>query len=291
MKKTFSGIAIMTVVMMVMLSFLTGCGDSKETASVGEINSDGNKQTASNIEKATIEETIMWDNADIKITAVGLGADQNYHIVKLKVENKTSSDIHVMASRTAVNSFVVEPSMGVNVSANSTADGELKIRKEYVPAGVIADVETRFSYSSSNYSVSGKTQRVKLETSAAATFDYSYDESGTVLYDEKGIKIICKGLNDDGNPIIYMSSTGELSEGCCVEELDVYVNDKEVNADFCQWVFTNTRNLSVLELDGKDVDGNDIGKVKTMKLSFKINKENMADGSPVKTEPVEFSLN
>ena len=121
--------------------------------------------------------------------------------------------------------------MGVDVPANSTANGELKIRQDYVDAGVIADIETRFSYSNSNYTINRKTDRVKLETSAAASHDYSYDESGTVLHDKDGIKIICQGFNDEGNPIIYLSSTGELSEGLCVEAYKVYINEKENTAD------------------------------------------------------------
>ena len=206
------------------------------------------------------------------------------------IENKTNKDLYVMASRTAVNSFVVEPSMGVNVPAKSTADGQFKIYLKDVDAGVIADIETRFSYSSSDYTMNRRTERVKLETSAAASHDYSYDESGRVLYSANGINIICQGFNDEGNPIIYLSSTGELSEGCCVEEYKVYINDREAYCDFYGWVFTNTRNIVELELNDKDLDGNEIGEVESIKVSFKISRENLADSRAVKTELVEIPV-
>lgn len=298
MKKNTIGIVMIVALTAVMLIGLAGCSDGTgETTPVGDVTLSENQQetagqqaTQNDAIEAIIEETVMWDNDDIKVTALNLTSDQYYHILNLQIENKTGSDLYVMASRTAVNSFVVAPSMGVDVPANSTADGELKIRLDAVEAGVIADIETRFSYSSSDYSVNRKTERVKLETSAAASHDYSYDENGTVLHEADGIKIVCQGFNDEGNPIIYLSSTGELSEGCCVEVYEIYVNGQKSYSNYSEWVFTNTRNIAEMELEDEDVDGNEIGEVETLKVSFKINKENVADFNPVKTELVEIPV-
>ncbi len=298
MKKTILTILIMITLIAVMLIALVSCDDANaEKAPVGGVDvSETQKDTEntqapqSKIKIATIAETVMWDSDDIKVTALSLSADQYYHILNLQIENKTSKDLFVMASRTAVNSFVVEPSMGVNVPANSTANGAFKVRLDDVDADVIADIETRFSYSSSDYTMNRKTERVKLETSEAASYDYSYDESGLLLYDDNGIKIIFKEFNDEGDPIIYLSSTGELSEGCCVEEYEMYINGKKTYSDYCEWVFTNTRNLAVMELEDKDLDGNELGEVESLKVSFKISRENLADSRAVKTELVEIPV-
>lgn len=298
MKKKFFDTVLSAVLAAVMLSSLAACGGGGgETTPVGDETVFDTQQettsqqtTQSNEVVATIEETVMWDNEDIKVTALNLTSNQYYHILNLRIENKTGRDLYVMASRTAVNSFVVEPIMGADVPANSTVEDEFKIWLKDVDAKVIADIETRFSYSSSDRYLNRTTERVKLETSAAASHDYSYDESGTVLYDADGIKIICQGFNDEGNPMIYLSSTGELSEGCCVEAHKVYVNGKETYASYCEWVFTNTRNVAELELDDEDRDGNELGEVESLEVSFKINKENMADRSPVRTELVEIPV-
>lgn len=288
MKKKILGTVLSAVFAAVMLSSLVACGgNGGETTPVGGVTA---SKTQSNVVTATIEETVMWDNDDIKVTALSLTSDQYYHILNLQIENKTGKELYVMASRTAVNSFVVEPTMGVKVPAKSTANGEFKVRLDAVAANVIADIETRFSYSSSDYTVNRKTKRVKIETSAAASYDYSYDESGTVLHDENGIKIVCQGFNDEGNPMIYLSSTGELSEGCCVEAYEVYINGKKSYSNYCEWVFTNTRNVAEMELDDEDLDGNKLGEVESLKVSFKINKENMADSRPVKTKLVEIPV-
>ena len=298
MKKKFFDTVLSAVLAAVMLSSLAACGGGGgETTPVGDETVFDTQQettsqqtTQSNEVVATIEETVMWDNEDIKVTALNLTSNQYYHILNLRIENKTGRDLYVMASRTAVNSFVVEPIMGADVPANSTVEDEFKIWLKDVDAKVIADIETRFSYSSSDRYLNRTTERVKLETSAAASHDYSYDESGTVLYDADGLKIICQGFNDEGNPMIYLSSTGELSEGCCVEAYKVYVNGKETYASYCEWVFTNTRNVAELELDDEDRDGNELGEVESLEVSFKINKENMADRSPVRTELVEIPV-
>ncbi len=293
MKKKILATILCAAFLSVMLS---SCGGGDETTPDGDVDLLKSQQTTTSQQTkqsnvvATVKETVMFENDDIKVTALSLTSNQYYHILNLQIDNKTDSDLYVMASRTAVNSFVVEPSMGVDVPANGTANGEFRVYLDDVDAGVIADIETRFSYTNSNYTMNRKTERVKLETSAAATFDYSYDESGTVLYDAKGIKIICQGFNDDGNPMIYLSSTGELSEGCCVTVNKIYINGKEGYSDYCEWVFTNTRNFAEMELDDEDRDGNELGEVKSLKVSFRINKENMADTRPVETELVEIPV-
>lgn len=300
MNKKILGTIAGTALAAVMLSSLVACGGGEQTP-VGDVTVTEAPQestsaqtvpqeTQNNVVEATIEETVMWDNDHIKVTALNLTSDQTYHILNLEIENKTDSDLYVMASRTAVNSFVVEPTMGVDVPANSTVEGQFMVRKQSVAADVIADIETIFSYSSTDRSINSKTDRVKLETSAAATFDYSYDESGTILHHADGIKIICQGFNEEGDPMIYVSSTGELSEGCYVEVNEIYVNDKKTYSIYGAWIFTNTRNLSAMELREKDLDGNEIGKVESLKVSFKICKENVADSNPVKTELVKIPV-
>lgn len=298
MKNKILSTVLSAVLAAATVSSLTGCGGSvAETTPVGGVTVAETQQvtvseqtTEKEVVAATIDETVMWDGDDIKVTALELTSDQYYHILKLRIENKTSKDLYVMASRTAVNSFVVEPSMGVDVPAGGTAEGEFKVWLKDVDADVVADIETRFSYSSSDYSMNRKTERVKLNTSAAASYDYSYDESGTVLHEADGIKIICQGFNNEGNPIIYLSSTGELSEGCCVEVREIYINGKECYTDYCEWVFTNTRNLAEMKLREKDLDGNEVGKVESLQVSFKISKENVADARPVKTELVDIPI-
>lgn len=302
MKKKILGTVFSAVFAVVMVFSLVACG-VEETKPVGGVKNESETQQEAQSQEttsqqtsqdsvilATIEETVMWDNEHIKVTALSLTSDQYYHILNLRIENKTGSELFVMASRTAVNSFVVEPTMGVNVPANDTAEGQFKVRLDDVKAGVVADIETRFSYSSDDNSIYSKTKRVKLKTSLADSYDYSYDESGTVLYDDNGIKIICQGYNDEGNPIIYLSSTGELSEGCCIEAYEVYVNGKKSYSDYYAWVFTNTRNLAEMELNDKDVDGNELGEVESLKVSFKISRENLADSRAVKTELVEIPV-
>lgn len=298
MKKKLLSAVLSAAFAAVVLSSLAACGGGEPaTEPIGSVTSSetqqepaGQQTTQNNAGAASIEETVMWDDDVMKVTAMSLTEDNYYHILNLQIENKTDRDLYIMASRSAVNSFVEEPSMGVDVPAGSTAEGELKFFKKDVDADVIADIETRFSYSSSDRYYNSKTERVKLETSAAATYDYSYDESGTVLHEADGIRIVCQGFNDEGNPMIYVSSTGELSEGCFVEDLDVYINGKETESDMGAWVFTNTRNIAELELEDEDRDGNALGEVESLKVSFKISKENMADSDPVKTELVEIPL-
>ena len=96
MKKKILRSIASAVLVTVARSSLTACGsDEKETTPVGSVTTSQSQQdpssqqtTQSNKKTATITETVMWDNDDIKVTALSLSSDQYYHIVNLQIENK-----------------------------------------------------------------------------------------------------------------------------------------------------------------------------------------------------------
>ena len=103
----------------------------------------------------------------------------------------------------------------------------------------------------------------------------------------------------DINPMGVYERSFELTDGSLDTYLvfdggsavaEVYINGKLTNSDFCEWVFTGTRNLAELELEDEDCDGNALGEVESLKVSFKISRENLADSRAVKTELVEIPV-
>lgn len=131
--------------------------------------SETDEGTGTDVAAAAVEETVMWDNEDIKITAQSLTSDNSFYILHLQIENKTAEDLYMMASRCAV-------------------------------------------------------------------------------------------------------------------------NGKKSRADFCNWVFPHTRNVAEMDISDKDIDGNELGTVESIQVSFKISKENMADPHPVKTQLLEIPV-
>ena len=65
--------------------------------------SETDEGTRTDVAAAAVEETVMWDNEDIKITAQSLTSDNSFYILHLQIENKTAEDLYMMASRCAVN--------------------------------------------------------------------------------------------------------------------------------------------------------------------------------------------
>ena len=99
------------VLMLSMLFSLASCGygETEKTpiASETSFESQTDEGTETDVAAAAVEETVMWDNDDIKITAQSLTSDNSFYILNLQIENKTAEDLYMMASRCAVNGFVV----------------------------------------------------------------------------------------------------------------------------------------------------------------------------------------
>ena len=63
----------------------------------------------------------------------------------------------------------------------------------------IADITLSFDiFNTDSYKDYLTTESVVLKTSVADTYIYSYDDSGEVVYDANGIKIVSKGITTDG---------------------------------------------------------------------------------------------
>lgn len=289
----------------IMLVSLAACSNNKESDNNSSGDLDKSQQSSTEkqeaVPQATIEETVLYDTNDIKITALSLTYDDYYVNLNLLVENNTGTNLTFQASETTVNDFVQSPTMSFDVAAGQQSEGELSFMKKWLSndyIDVIADIETKFRYFSSDfsYSVNEETELIRIETSAASTFDYSYDESGTVIHDGDGVKIVCQKIFTTSNttdgvtrhyPVIYIKNNRD--ENCYVEIEEAYVNGVEIESILGEFVYPDKRMLVWLEFYESDLEENGITEIESLELSFEITR-NALDNNGVKTELVEVEL-
>ena len=203
----------------------------------------------------TIEETILVDEYDVKITATDL-AYTSYSIqLNLMIENNSDKDLTFISgsagySWNAVNGYMISDGyMNADVSAGKKANETVSFSlDELAIYGIteIADIQIGFDISDEDYNHTYLGPR-QVRTSAADTYDYDTDtykicmSEGILesmydcsidyyaedeLYDQNGIRIVSEALvtNKDGGRVLFLEVENQTSDCVYAVTADVSVN-------------------------------------------------------------------
>lgn len=219
-----------------------------------------NRATGDPVE--TVEETVIADTNGVKVTLKSLGREYYPYLI-LNIENSGEKDVNVSFNPLTVNGFQSQADFAV-----ITEDGEMYTPYVTVKAGVSEDYMFGFNGTDMNYPhmveiaqigfvtrISDpetyqliSSQKATVNTSAYGSFDYSYDESGEIAYDDNGIKLVYKGLSDDGmnNPMFYISNQSD--KDIVINVKDFKLNGTKAEGVFGAEVFSGCRALNPIGL-------------------------------------------
>ena len=144
----------------------------------------------------TIEETVLYDAKDVKITAKSLTLDDSYYAatIDITIENNSNKDLNISTTSVYVNGYQIDGWLYANISAGKKSNESLIFyEQDFERCGIttIADIELAFdAYDADTFDDYFETDLVKIETSAADGFEYEYDIDGTVIYDDNDVQIL-----------------------------------------------------------------------------------------------------
>ncbi len=170
--------------------------DNDDEIDDAEFNDDTNSGNSSQNSGETIEETILYDAKDVKITAVNLSMDDSWYAATMEIliENNTDKDLYISTTAVYVNGYQINAWLFADVSAGKKSNETISFYEEdFERCGIttIADIELALeAYDSNTYDDYFETDLIEIETSAAKDFEYEYDYDGTVLYDDDDIQIL-----------------------------------------------------------------------------------------------------
>lgn len=240
--KKLTGIFALTLVICVLLALITSCKvedrtndpsdvTGTENASVTESQESGTAETEGPVEHGiTIEETVLVDEKGVKITALSLDPYDPLKI-NISIENNSGKDLKISTAETefgglynyvndySVRAWIDEQKNLISVKNSEKSYNVLnfdiwdEMKKYIMKDGIVADFEmafrvTDFEGDETEYWDTvdyWQTEQIKIKTSAADTYDYSFDDSGVLLYDDKDIKIVFKEIYDDGFPSVLFT--------------------------------------------------------------------------------------
>ena len=199
-------------------------------------------------------ETVLLDAGGIVVTATGFDADgEDGPTLLLRMKNGTARDVQVFARDVALNGYIVDAYPCWEDADGSVSYGE----PPRVPAD--AAMDSRLVFNADDMARSGVTTVAELElsfrvddadtwetllegdpvllrTAAAETYEQTYDESGTLVYENDGVRIIVQGLETgdadwDEPPGVAVCVANWGERDIYVTAAQVVVNDTDMLGD------------------------------------------------------------
>lgn len=281
MKKIFKISAIIIVLLVIAAAvFGNGSSDSEADKKISSVNTGTSATKETDGGAATevaIDEQVLFDSNDIKITATGMEDGLFGTELKLSIENNSSQGITVQANKANVNGYMVTTIMSAEVAAGKKTNDSLTFETSGLKECGIESIATmEFSFhifDTESWEDIVDTDMIKIETEAAGSYTQTYDDSGEVLVDTNGVKIVGKGLSTDDSfwgPGVILYIENNTNEDVTIQVRDVSINGTMVDSTMSEDVVAGKKAISAVQFFSTDLEENSITDIKDVELYFHI---------------------
>ena len=258
---------------------LAGCSSSEaDAASVtsAETSYAGASEAEQETQDVTLAETVLFDQDGIRITATGLSTDSLFGPeLNLLVENGSAQNIVVQPNYCMVNGYMMDGLLSADVAAGKKANDTLDfLSNALARCGIetITDIELDLVVSDGDsWQTLYETGPVILQTSAAGQYTQTYDDSGEEIYNQNGIRVVAKSVNDDlfGMGIkFYLENNTDKT--VIVNADNVSVNGYMMTDLFYSDLAPRSHAVDTLTLLGSELEDNHIDTITDAELSLQI---------------------
>lgn len=267
-------------------TIFTGCGSSSSSAGSKDIStvttsdaSGTGADAGSSKDAVTVAEQVLYDANNVKITATGLSEDDSWlgTSLTLLIENNSDQSLTIQARDANVNGYMVDTSMSANVAAGMKANDSLVFQTSGLEeCGIeqIASMEFSFTMlNSDTFETVFDSDVITVNTSIAEGYTQTYDDSGTVLLDANGIKIVGKGLSTDDSfwgPGVILYIENNSDQNITVQTRDTSINGFMVTSTISESVLVGKKAITAVQFYDSDLESNGITDITSVNLSFHI---------------------
>lgn len=253
-----------------------GCGSSETTVDqeISGSRSDSKKEESKEV---TVEETVLMDANEIKITVKGLEDGLFGTDLKLLIENNGDQNVTVQARNSSVNGFMVDTMMSQDVAAGKKANTTLTFSTSGLKDGnitTIANMEFSFHiFDTETWDTYYDSEMILVETSAAENYTQTFDDSGTEFYNANGIRIVGKGLSSEDSffgPGLIVYIENETGQNITVQARDTSVNGFMIDTSMSQDVVAGKKALTAVTFFSSSLEENAIEEIESVETSFVI---------------------
>lgn len=252
--------------------------------------------TAEKAEKVdvTIEEQVLVDQDGVKITATEYVTDSIWGDgIKLLIENDSDSDYTVGCDALIVNDYMITDLFVSEIAAGKKANETMYLSSSGLKAAGIDNVgkiEMYFHAYNSDWDYIFKEAYSEIQTSAYANMDTTPNDAGMELYNENGVRIVGKTV-DEGSfwgtaVLLYCENTSGKNVGISVD--DMSINGFMMSPFFSTTVYDGKKSIDEITIFSSDLEENGIESIDEVELKFHIYNSDTYD-TIADSDPITFS--
>lgn len=303
MKKYF----LLSVTLMFMCA--TACNSSKtepdysvKSTPETKINDTKVADTSEEVEKedvelnTTIEQQVVFEQDGIIVTATGLDFDGFMGPeIKFLIENNTEKNLIVQDRNVSVNGYMVDTSMSAEVLSGKKSNDSLTISSVSIDDCGIEDIAyIDFSlhiFNDDSWDDAIDTEMIHIDTSCADSYAQSYDDTGEIIYENNGIKVVAKGIWEDLSlmgPSLLVYAENNSDDEITIQSIDVSINGFMVETVFSCEIMPGKKAIDTITFMSSDIEENQIESIDEVEMSLHIFRtddwETIEDTEPIKLE-------
>ena len=275
MKKFIKITCLCLVLALFAVMALASSSEDGEQKEIGAGNS--GTDNAVTKEKVTIEEQVLLTWNDLTITAKEYVSDAIWgEGIKILIENNGDKDLGISCNAAIVNNYMITDLFSATVAAGKKSNETIYLMSSDLEAAGIENVgqiELYFHiYDGDSYQTLLDADVVTIKTSVYDNMDTTPNDMGTELYNNNGIKIVGKYIEEDtfwGTAVLlYIENT--TGENVTISCEDMSINGFMVSPAFYSNVYSGKMAMDTITIFQSDLDENGITSVEDIEVKFHI---------------------
>lgn len=247
--------------------------------------------------EVTIAEQEVLNQDGILITVTGLDMNGFYGPeIQLLIENNSEKNVTIQARSSSINGYMVDMQMSCDIVSGKKANDALLIMSDELETygiDAISDIEFGFHiFDTETWDTYLDSDMITLTTSVNGTYNQQYDDSGDILYDNNGIRIISKGLSEEAlmGPEMLLYIENNSDQNVTVQSSDTSIDGFMIETILSPEIMPGKKCLAGLTFLGTDLEANGITTIGSVETSFHIFNTDTWD-TIEDTSPVVITLN